>query len=53
MSDTFKEYTIRYSWGNHIYESKVRAASSGSALLWAEAAGFHNAKVVEVDGVRS
>lgn len=47
-----KEYTIRYSWGAHIYESKVRAASSGSALIWAEAAGFHNAKVVEIDGVR-
>ena len=51
MRDTMKEYTIRYSWGNHIYESKVRATSSGSALIWAEAAGFHNAKVVEVDGI--
>jgi hypothetical protein len=53
MRTYMKEYTIRYSWGNHIYESKVRAASSGSAILWAEAAGFSNAKVVEVDGVRS
>jgi len=51
MKTQLKEYTIRYSWGNHIYESKVRAASSGSALTWAEAAGFYNAKVVEVDGV--
>jgi|LauGreDrversion4_2_1035121.scaffolds.fasta_scaffold2739282_2 hypothetical protein len=53
MSDTMKEYTVRYTWGAHVYESKVRAVSSGSALVWAEAAGFYNAKIVAIDGINT
>lgn len=30
-----KEYTVRYSWGNRVFESTVRTDSSESALIWA------------------
>ena len=53
MSDTLKEYTIRYSVFSFVYESKVRAASSNAALMWAKANDYSNARIVEIDGVRS
>ena len=42
-----KEYTVRYSIGPYVYESKVWTSSSHAALLWAEAMGGSNVTVVK------
>lgn len=42
-----KEYTVRYSIGAYIYESKVNTSSSQAALFWAAAIGGYNVTVVE------
>lgn len=41
-----KEYTVRYSIGAYVYESKVSTSSSHAALLWVESIGGSNAKIV-------
>lgn len=30
------EYMVRYTLNNDVYEARVRAASSGSAMRWVE-----------------
>jgi hypothetical protein len=42
-----KEYTVRYSIGAYVYESVVRTSSSQAAILWANAIGGSNPKVVK------
>lgn len=41
-----KEYTVRYSIGAYVYESKVSTSSSQAALLWVQAIGGVNTKIV-------
>lgn len=41
-----KEYTVRYSVGAYVYESKIWTSSSHAAMLWAEAIGGTNVTVV-------
>lgn len=44
-----KEYTVRYSIGAYVYESVVRTSSSQAAMLWANAIGGTNIKVLGDD----
>ena len=42
-----KEYTVRYSIGGYVYESKIWTFSSNAALLWVETIGGANPTVVK------
>ena len=54
MTDTMKEYTVKYHWGNRWYESKVRTDSSESALIWVtEVLRGYNPRNVEIEGIKS
>jgi hypothetical protein len=43
---TMKTFVLSYSIGAYVYESDVRTSSSQAAMLWAEALGAKNIRVI-------